>query len=35
MTEILYALAVALSLAGGLIAIGATAIWEVFHCEEI
>ena len=34
MTEIIIALAVALPLAGGLIAIGATAIWEVFH-EEI
>jgi len=34
MTEIIIALAVALPLAGGLIAIGITAIWEVLY-EEI
>lgn len=30
MTEIIIALAVALPLAGGLISIGATAIWELY-----
>ena len=31
MTDVIIALAVALPLAGGLIAIGITAAWEVFH----